>query len=717
MSQYIPINIGGILRFALVTLLAVTIGLATGCGGGGGGGDSDAKASLKAEAGMDKVVDEQSLVLLDGTGSTGSITSYSWNQISGPPVSLNNNDAAISNFQAPTVQEPVVLAFRLSVSDGNGGNSIDDVNTTVNPVNAPPVAAAGSDQLFVLAQSVVILDGSQSSDSDGNIEGYSWIQTGGPSVSLNNSDTASPSFTAPTATSLLRFQLTVTDNEGAQDSDEVNINVTRVLFADDFSDGVADGWIEVQDSGNTADWRVISSEYTQYNNVEKQPGGLQESYHIGTYSYLASGVGASNYRFSVSLTPISNPDTNSDGNDVGVMFRFLNDANYYRLSLSSRYGFTRLEKKFNGNFTTLAVDSRGYYDDETLDIIVEVNGFLIQVFLNEEPLFGVIDYDLLSGTVALYCQDRAKFDDVLVTENSPAPSVVLSKPASYSVATTNDSLFPNSLTVSAVVLNSPDGGRVEFLLDGSDKIIRSDTPYIVQFFNVTRGEHAVDGVLMSSSGVELARDTNYTVGIQGDYYITIGDSITNGAFDDDQSDNTSADGRIIGRQGYQAKLNDLLTSTLNYPHIVFNEGIGGENSDEAVDRIDSILERHPESNRVLILLGTNDSGNGVSASTYRFWMEKLVNAVVADGKKAWVALIPPVFKPDGTPDTSRNNLIIGYNNVILNDLSIIEGVTVGPDFYSFFINKYFTHYADPIHPNGLGYAAMAEEWHDVLTNQ
>jgi lysophospholipase L1-like esterase len=161
-------------------------------------------------------------------------------------------------------------------------------------------------------------------------------------------------------------------------------------------------------------------------------------------------------------------------------------------------------------------------------------------------------------------------------------------------------------------------------------------------------------------------------------------------------------------------LNDLLTSTLNYPNIVFNEGIGGESSGEAVARIDSILERHPESNKVLILLGTNDSGNGVSASTYRSRMQSLVNLVVASGKEAWVALVLPVFNLDGTPNTSRNNIIQSYNDVILYDLN---SITVGPDFYSFFIDKYYTHYANYIHPNGVGYAAMAEEWHDVLTNQ
>ena len=48
-----------------------------------------------------------------------------------------------------------------------------------------------------------------------------------------------------------------------------------------------------------------------------------------------------------------------------------------------------------------------------------------------------------------------------------------------------------------------------------------------------------------------------------------------------------------------------------------------------------------------------------------------------------------------------------------NKLDIIATSVTG-DSYTFFLNKFATHYADTIHLNGLGYAAMAEEWHDIL---
>jgi lysophospholipase L1-like esterase len=269
----------------------------------------------------------------------------------------------------------------------------------------------------------------------------------------------------------------------------------------------------------------------------------------------------------------------------------------------------------------------------------------------------------------------------------------------------------NTLAVSALGTNLPAGAYVQFVLDDANVDTDTSPPYTALFVNVPQGEHKVDVILRDSLGGVLAQDSNIVIGMAGGYYVAIGDSITNGRGDDDPSDNTSLDGRTIANQGYEANLNDLLTATRIFPHIVFNEGIGGDQSSDTLGRIDSILERHPQSNKLLILLGTNDSARVVSANTFRIRMQSLVNTVVSSGKEAWVALVPPVFNPDGTPNNSRNQLIEQYNDVIINQLS---DVAVGPDFYNFFLDKFNTHYADTEHPNGRGYAAMAQEWHDVL---
>ena len=62
--------------------------------------------------------------------------------------------------------------------------------------NTAPTADAGSDQ-EVSGGALVVLDGSISSDSDGNITSFSWVQTEGPPVTLRDANSAVADFNAP----------------------------------------------------------------------------------------------------------------------------------------------------------------------------------------------------------------------------------------------------------------------------------------------------------------------------------------------------------------------------------------------------------------------------------------------------------------------------------------------------------------------------------------
>lgn len=98
------------------------------------------------------------------------------------------------------------------------------------PSNQTPVANAGSDQ-DVNAGDAVTLNGTGSSDPDGDTLSFAWTQTAGTVVALTGPNTASPTFTAPNTTGTLTFQLTVSDGT-ASDADTVDVMVTGtpVLF-------------------------------------------------------------------------------------------------------------------------------------------------------------------------------------------------------------------------------------------------------------------------------------------------------------------------------------------------------------------------------------------------------------------------------------------------------------------------------------------------------
>ena len=109
----------------------------------------------------------------------------------------------------------------------NGNNDILDSFSITKAGNLPPVANAGSDKIVEEGTMDVVLDGSGSSDSDGLITSYLWAQTEGPAVVLNSTNTAAVSFDAPIVTNdtLLKFNLTVTDNGGATSSDVVAVTI------------------------------------------------------------------------------------------------------------------------------------------------------------------------------------------------------------------------------------------------------------------------------------------------------------------------------------------------------------------------------------------------------------------------------------------------------------------------------------------------------------
>ena len=103
-----------------------------------------------------------------------------------------------------------------------------------------PNAFAGSDQI-VTTDTQVQLTGSGSSDADNDALTYQWVQTGGTAVTLSDNAIANPTFTTPSTTGLLTFSLTVTDEHGLTDTDNVTVNVGIVLDIGDGNTNNTDG--------------------------------------------------------------------------------------------------------------------------------------------------------------------------------------------------------------------------------------------------------------------------------------------------------------------------------------------------------------------------------------------------------------------------------------------------------------------------------------------
>src|SRR2546428_9269522 len=184
-----------------------------------------------ANAGPDQTINEGTSVTLDGSSSSdpdNDALTYSWIQVVGPTVTLSSANTASPTFNAPLVDTDTILTFQLIVNDGKLDSAPAAVNVVIKnvlaPSNNPPVANAGPDQT-VNDGSSITLDGSASSDLDGDALTFKWTQVAGPTVTLTGASTATPSFTAPFVDNDpdLTFQLIV--NDGTFDSIPAAVNV------------------------------------------------------------------------------------------------------------------------------------------------------------------------------------------------------------------------------------------------------------------------------------------------------------------------------------------------------------------------------------------------------------------------------------------------------------------------------------------------------------
>jgi gliding motility-associated-like protein len=152
--------------------------------------------------------------------SDGTIASYAWTLTSGSPGSLSNQ-----NTNAVTLSGAAagIYTLRLTVTDDDGAVGTDDIKVTVNSLNVAPTANAGVGKSITLPTNSTNFVGS-GTDPEGPIASYVWEQRTGPTASLTNAGSSTVTVGVSVAGTYV-FRLTVTDNTGNTDFDEVQLVV------------------------------------------------------------------------------------------------------------------------------------------------------------------------------------------------------------------------------------------------------------------------------------------------------------------------------------------------------------------------------------------------------------------------------------------------------------------------------------------------------------
>jgi hypothetical protein len=295
-----------------------------------------------ANAGPDQTVHSLTNVTLDGTASSDpdpgdSIASFAWTQTGGAnTVTLSGANTATPTFTAPAGNDS--LTFQLQVCDTHGACSTDSV--TVNVTNATPTANAGPDQPNVITGNTVTLDGSASSDPDGDALTYLWTAPAG--ITLSDNTAVMPTFVAPdvgTTTTSFTFTLQVCDTSNACSTDSVVITVHPQPVVDASMNAIINGPTRTA-AGDKAlvakvtnlgtgpllvcdtdiSWAITVNGTPTTGNVSEpaacstlSPGGSHRFKATWTYGAGEPGVGATVvYTATVSVANDSNAGNNSD---------------------------------------------------------------------------------------------------------------------------------------------------------------------------------------------------------------------------------------------------------------------------------------------------------------------------------------------------------------------------------------------------------------------
>ncbi|MGS0673781.1 glycosyl hydrolase family 18 protein [Shewanella sp. 125m-1] len=208
-----------------------------------------------ANAGADITVTGPADAELNGGNSRdpeNSALTYLWTQVSGPALTISNNDSAIANIELELVELDTEYEFSLTVTDIEGLSATDTVTVT----NKAPAANQAPSVSLVTSVAVesakkVSLN-AKAADADGDALTYAW--TVPADIAFTGQGSHSITMTAPRVTEATEFSVSVTVSDGSLDASASSL--VKVNVKDDGGDngcGATD-----PDAANHPAWQSAS---------------------------------------------------------------------------------------------------------------------------------------------------------------------------------------------------------------------------------------------------------------------------------------------------------------------------------------------------------------------------------------------------------------------------------------------------------------------------
>jgi len=184
---------------------------------------------------VDVVENKMVTLIAEAFDEDGNNLEFVWKQIDGEPVVLSSNTAKNPQFMAPEVANGSIkaLSFEVTVTDPQGATDSDIVDIIVNPVNHIPLVDAGRDKIIFPSINAITLVGS-AVDPDDDTLTYSWEQTSGPTIQLENTNLRYLNIVSPSidfsSFEPMTFKLTADDGFGGIGSDSATVYPYNALL-------------------------------------------------------------------------------------------------------------------------------------------------------------------------------------------------------------------------------------------------------------------------------------------------------------------------------------------------------------------------------------------------------------------------------------------------------------------------------------------------------
>ncbi len=140
-------------------------------------------------------------------------------------------------------------------------------------------------------------------------------------------------------------------------------------------------------------WQQKSGSLLQTSNIYDS-SALADASKEGTLAVAGESTW-DNYRLQVRLR-------SDDDDAAGIVVRYVDEDNYYRLSVDQQRNYRRLVKKENGVYTTLWEQAGGYTVGEPFTLTLDVAGTRLSGYFGGSRLFSVSDSAHAAGKIGLY---------------------------------------------------------------------------------------------------------------------------------------------------------------------------------------------------------------------------------------------------------------------------------------------------------------------------